>query len=372
MNEENVFNEDVNYLQSAYEDLVKLDKMKKAVERLREEGRINKRSIATVEKSINDEIDKMVKERIEEIHRTYNKEIEDNKEKIRKIQQQREKKKNKKINERVAEETADVREENRRLTTEIQTVFRKNHVPSFCNSKLYYALFMPRGIIEIMELLLAIVIGFFVIPVSICWIGKQSFLATSKHPYFFYLLIFTICMFLFFVIYIVILNTTKVKHRDTLLEGRKVKDKIKANYKKIKAITNAVTKDKDESQYGLHEYDEKLEELQGVLDEVAHQKQEALTDFENNKKKVVVEEIRKRRNEALLVVKNKQKELEEKCAQGEQAVQEQSLIVSEKYEVYLGKEYMKIPILQDLIDIMEAGDADTVSDAIAYYNGELE
>ena len=372
MGEENVFNEDVGYLKAAYEDLLTLDRMKKSVEKLQEEERVNKRSIAAMEKSIHDEIEKTIKEREEEIHRIYNKEIEVHKEKIKKIQQQREKKKNKKMNERVAEETADIREENRRLVTEIQTVFRKNHVPSFCNSKIYYSLFMTRGIIEILELFLTFVVCFFGVPAVICFIGKETFLANSKMPYFFYLLIFTICMFLFFVIYVVILNTTKVKHRDTLQEGRTVKDKIKANHKKIKAITNAVTKDKDESQYGLHEYDEQIAELNKLLDDIAKQKQEALTDFENSKKKIVIEEIKKRRNDALMILKNKQKEIEEQRSLGEQAIKEQNLIINKKYEVYLGKDYMSIPILDDLIQIMEAGDADTVSEAIAYYDGELE
>ena len=152
----------------------------------------------------------------------------------------------------------------------------------------------------------------------------------------------------------------------------KIKDKIKANQKKIKAITNAVTKDKDESQYGLHEYDDQIAELNQLLDDIAKQKQEALTDFENSKKKVVIEEIKKRRNDALMILKNKQKEIEEQRSLGEQALKEQNLIINKKYEVYLGKDYMSIPILDDLIQIMEAGDADTVSEAIAYYDGELE
>lgn len=365
--EVNVFNENVDYLKAAREELLQLDKMKKVVESLKADDKRLQRAIVTEEKSISDEIDQTLKKRKAEIADAYDKELESNSEQIKRFQAKRNHQKNQKINERVEQETAESREENRLLSTEMKTLFKQKHVPSFCSSKLYYAMFMTKGIGEIFKFLLTLVFCLFCIPALICFIGKQTFLAEIKEPMLYYVIIFAVCIILFFLLYIVIMNHTKVKYRDTLLEGRKIKEKIKANNKKIKAITNSIAKDKDESQYELHDFDEKLQSLHEEAENIASTKQQALKVFENETQKVIIDEIQKRRISALNTLKEKYKENEEQCSLGEAAIQEQALMINQQYETYLGKDFMKLECLEDLITIMEEGDAKTVSEAIAFY-----
>lgn len=363
----NVFNENVDYLKAARDELLKLEKMRRALESLKAEDKRIQRAIATEEKSISDEIEQTLKTRQEEIADTYDKELENNMEKTKRLNAKRNQTKTKRINERVEQETAGVREENRLLLNEMKTLFKQEHVPAFCNTKLYYAMFMTKGIGEIFKFLLTLIIGLFAIPGMFCLVGRKTFLATVKQPILSYVIIYAIFIVLFFIIYIIIINNTKVKYRDTLIEGRKIKEKIRANHKQIKAITNSVTKDKDESKYGLDDYDRKLKELQDEASNIATSKQEALTIFENETQKVIIDEIQKRREGALNALEEKYQDVEEKSALGEEAVAKQKVFINQHYEAYLGKDFMKLDKLADLISIMEEGDAETVSDAIAFY-----
>jgi len=183
----------------------------------------------------------------------------------------------------------------------------------------------------------------------------------------YYVVIFLLILVLVFFIYIVIINVTKVKHYDILKQGRQIKEKIKANRKKIKAITNAIAKDKDESAYELDSYDKKLEQFKLEAAVIAENKQEALTIFENDTQKLVAKEIRDRRIPALLKLQEEYKDIEMKISVGEDAIKELNLVISTKYETYLGKEFIRPDKLTDLITIMEEGDAATVSEAIAFY-----
>lgn len=364
----NVFNENVEYLKKAREELAQLENMKKVVEALKADDKRLQKAIVTEEKSISDEIDQTLKKRKEEIADAYDKELENNREQTKRFQAKRNRIKNKRMNERVGQETAGAREENRLLETEMKTLFKQNHVPSFCSSKLYYALFMPRGIGEICKFIGTILFSLFCVPMIICLIGKQTFLSKVKEPMLYYVIIFAVCIILFFLLYILIMNHTKVKYRDTLLEGRKIKEKIKANNKKIKAITNSIAKDKDESKYELHDFDEKLQSLQEEANNIVAAKQQALKEFENETQNIIIDEIQKRRMSALNALKEKYKENEKQCSLGETAIQEQALRINQQYETYLGKDFMKAECLSDLITIMEEEeDVHTVSEAIAVY-----
>lgn len=367
MENENVFNENVEYLKSALEDVMTLDKMKKALETLNIEEKRVQRAIELEEKSIQDETDTTLKQRKQEIAKTYDKELAANEEKIKRLQAKRNKHKNQKMNERVATETADIKEENRVLLTELDTLFKQQKAPAFCKSNLYYALFMTKGLIEFFIALGILLICCGAVPAMVSYIGSLTFLKGVKYEQMYFAFIFLIMVILVFLIYIIILNTTKVRHYGVLKEGRQIKEKIKANHKKIKAITNVIAKDKDESAYELDSYDQKLSQFKLEAAAIAENKQEALTIFENDTQKLVAKEIHDRRQPVLEKLKQDYKDVELKLGLGEDAIKELTLVIATKYETYLGKEFIRPDKLTDLITIMDEGDASTVSEAIAFY-----
>ena len=144
---------------------------------------------------------------------------------------------------------------------------------------------------------------------------------------------------------------------------------MKANHRKIRAITNAVRKDKDESQYNLEKYDQKLYEIKEEAKVIAAKRQEELTVFETKEKQQIIDAIRNRRRDGLEAVKRNYKENTEKYELGEKAIADQKEMIQEKYIRYLGEDFMDYDTLQDLITIIEEGDANTVEEAINFYNG---
>lgn len=367
MENENVFNENVEYLKSALEDISTLDKMKKALETLTIEEKRVQKAIQLEEKSIQDEIDTTLKQRKQEIAKTYDKELEANEDKVKRLQAKRNKQKNQKMNERVDVETADVKEDNRILSTQLDTLFKQKKTPAFCKSNLYYSLFMTKGMAEFFIALGVLLLCCGLVPAIISYIGSVTFLKGIKYQNMYFAFIFLIAVIVVFFIYILILNTTKVKHYGVLKEGRQIKEKIKANHKKINAITNVISKDKDESAYELDGYDEKLAQYKLESAAIAENKQAALTTFENDTQKLVAREIQDRRMPALDKLKQEYKDVEMKSGLGEDAIKELTLVISTKYETYLGKEFIRPDKLTDLITIMDEGDAETVSEAIAFY-----
>lgn len=168
------------------------------------------------------------------------------------------------------------------------------------------------------------------------------------------------------------MNVTKVRHRDTLIAGRQIRDKIKANKKQIKATKNTITKDKDESIYGLYSYDEKISGLKAQGEDIAKDKQDALTVFENETKDLIIQEIHGRRLGKLKELKGNLKQIKEEIAKVEGEIQDMTLAITNQYEAYLGKQYMKEEVLNEFIQLMETENIKTVGEAIKVYKESYE
>lgn len=146
MPEQNVDN--IAFLREAGEALAEL---KEAQEAAREQDLQTKRlekSLASEKKAVADSIEMTIRKRKSEITDSYDSQIEQTQVQLRKVKAKREKAKNQGMKERMDEETADVREDNRRLSTELKTLFRQHDVPRFCNTRFFYALYYTRGLRE--------------------------------------------------------------------------------------------------------------------------------------------------------------------------------------------------------------------------------
>ena len=138
---ENVFQENVDYLIEARKTLILVDKIKEELETQRIAAKRLKKTVEAEHKAIEDEICATLKRRKEEIAATYDKEIDINREKLKKIRAKRDKKKNQRMNQRMQEETYEVKEKNRQLITEMKTKFKQAHLPRFCSNKWFYTIF---------------------------------------------------------------------------------------------------------------------------------------------------------------------------------------------------------------------------------------
>ncbi len=372
MDMDNIFNQNVDFLIQAREEVVACNQMEQKQKQLQEREDKMQKAIAQEEKSIHDEINTTIKKRKAEIEDTYDAQLDAGRKKLKKAQEQKNKEKSERVGQRVDEETADVKENSRQLKTEMRTLFKKNHVPAFCQTGFYYALFMPKGIKEILMLLLMIVIGLAGIPFGIYELFARVILTDKPivQASYFMALVIALSLIVVLGIYFLIFNLTKVRHRDTIAEGRKIRNQMLANDKNIRAIKNAINKDKDESQYGLDAYDQKIQESQNEMDAIAEEKQAALTEFEQQTRNTIIDEINGRRQAKLDDMRQQAAAVEEECYDVESKIKEAALAITNKYAKYLGKNICKEETLSDIINIMQTEQIDTISEGIAIYKGE--
>lgn len=369
---ENTFNEKQDYIEAARDDVIKRDELAESVDRMKQQSKKLSKSIASEEKSIADEISSTIKKRRQEIQATYDDRLDDNRSRRKKVANKRDKKKEERMDKRYHEETKDLRQSDKDLKVEMQTLLRKHNMPSFCGKKLFFSLFYARNIKEVGTKLLAFLIGFAGIPGLVTFLIKQFVLDEKKdvNMPFWCVLIAAVSFVILLIIYFVIYMNTKLKHPDVMRQARSIRDKMIANHKQAAAIRHSINKDNDESQYNLDAYDEKIKNLDAEADEIGKEKQEALRTFEEETRDMITEEIHGRRMPALESLKEEKESLEKEAADEEKRFSDQTLLVANKYGAILGEDLCRQDRLEELIRIMQEGQADTVSEAIAVYKGQ--
>ena len=369
---ENVFDEKQDYIIAARDEVIKRDEYAANVDRMKQQNKKLSKNIASEEKSISDEIATTIRKRRQEIQSTYDDRLDDNRARKKKVANKRDKKKEERMDKRYHEETKDLRESDKDLQVEMQTLLRKYKLPSFCGKKLYFALFYARNVKEFGLKILSFLIGFCGIPGLVTILVKKLVLDTKKdiNVAFWCALVAAGTFILLLLIYFAIYSRTKIKHMDALTQARSIRDKMIANKRQAKAIRHSISKDHDDSQYNLDAYDEKLDNLDAEADAIGKEKQEALRAFEEETTAMITEEINNRRLPALEALKEEKASLENEVAAEEKRFSDQTLLVANKYAAVLGEDMCRQDKLEELIAIMQEGQAETVSEAIRVYKGQ--
>ena len=369
---ENVFDEKQDYIIAARDEVIKRDEYAANVDRMKQQNKKLSKNIASEEKSISDEIATTIRKRRQEIQSTYDDRLDDNRARKKKVANKRDKKKEERMDKRYHEETKGLRESDKDLQVEMQTLLRKYKLPSFCGKKLYFALFYARNVKEFGLKILSFLIGFCGIPGLVTILVKKLVLDTKKdiNVAFWCALVAAGTFILLLLIYFAIYSRTKIKHMDALTQARSIRDKMIANKRQAKAIRHSIRKDHDDSQYNLDAYDEKLDNLDAEADAIGKEKQEALRTFEEETTAMITEEINNRRLPALEALKEEKASLENEVAAEEKRFSDQTLLVANKYAAVLGEDLCRQDKLEELIAIMQEGQAETVSEAIRVYKGQ--
>ncbi|WP_434310085.1 hypothetical protein [Hominifimenecus sp. rT4P-3] len=314
------------------------------------------KALTLEKKAVADSIELTIRKRKAEITDSYDTQIEEIQGHLKKIRNKREKAKNEGMKDRIAEETADLREENRRLNTEIKTGFRQDRVPGFCNSLLFYSLYYTRGLKEILVFILTFAVCFFCVPVGIYRLtGVDSTLVL--------ILLYVVDIFFFGGLYFLLNNQIKVRHLDALRKGRENRNAMAANRRKIKAIKNAIRKDKNEEMYGLEKFDREIEKLEEEKIGVANQKQEALTHFENTGKVLIAQEITENNHDRISKLDADFTHSSELLAEYRERLRKATMILTERYEPMLGREFLQEEKLDALLAAISSGQAANITEA---------
>lgn len=348
------------FLREAKTAVLELEELQKREDELTKQLKADKKSLETEKKQVADTITQTTKKRQNEISSSYDKELSKIQEQLKKARSKREKAKSQGVKERIIEETADLRDDNRRIRLQIKTVFQQNHVPRFCNTNLYYALYYPRWFKEVLKLVLAVVLCFLLIPYGI-------YMVIPKQTVLFLVLIYFACILVFGGVYVLIGNKTRERYAEALREGRKLRDQIHANDKRIRVITSTVKKDKDEARYDLQKFDDEIAQLEQQVSETANKKKDALNAFETVTKNIIADEISAGSKDKIAQLTGQCDEEEKELQALKDTIKQRNIYITDCYGSYLSREFLKADKLDALAEILKNGTATNLSEAMQQY-----
>lgn len=348
------------FLAEARNALDELSVMSDREKQLRADEERLERTLETEKKAVADNIRLTVKKRAEEISASYDKEIVKGQDRLKRVRSKREKAKSQGVKDRIEEETATLRDYNRELRLKMKSLFQQKHVPRYCRSALYYCLYFPRWFKEFLVLLLMILIFFLGIPCGI------YYLIPNRQPL--YLAgIYLLDILVFGGVYIAVGNKGKLHNLETLKEGRKIKDQIHSNDKKIKVITSTIRKDRNESLYNLEKYDDEIAQIEQELTRVTDQKKEALNTFESVTKVIISDEIMHNNQERLDGLEEEYEQAAGQLRATEAKVKERRLYITDHYGMYLGSDLLEPLKIAELAALVQEDKAKNLSEAVEMY-----
>ena len=354
-----------SFFENAKLSLREADALVLEEDRLKEEELELEEAIKNENKILNDKIDETVKQRRKELIDTYDTEIKKIENRLKEVKSKRQEAREKAVKEKQEFETAHLYQDIKNSKKQIKDMRKMAKLPIICNSRFYYSLYFPRKIYEFLLLLIYFILIFAALPAVIYY-----FLPT-KSPYYL-IIIYMILIFVVASVYICIGNITKAKKFKILREIRALYDEISDTKKRIKIIKKVISKDKDDSDYNLAEYDFNISEAEKDLNDINTKRKEAIKNFDSSTRHIIADEI-------LTAAKPKIDELDSRRSIISSAInkvskelKDKNIYISENYEVYLGREFLDEEKIDALADIMDKAIVTNLREAIEEYKNSME
>ncbi len=323
-------------------------------------------SISCTQKEAEDEIERTTKKRRQEIEDAFDQQLDKLHAREKRIRDKRERSKSLKVSQRIMAETSDIRSENTQLKLDAKTLIKQKRIPAFCNTKLYYALYAPSFLSDYLIILGALVFTLFLVPCGI------YFLLLPKEIISYLILSYVLSVLFFGGLYVLVANRTKVRFTDELNKVKGIRTQIRTNKKKIAVIKKNIRKDRDESTYGLQEFDAELAKLEQETAEIMSQKKEALLTFDQSTRHIIATQIEGSYKEKLEGLKADFAKASAAAQKAEERIKALTLKMASDYEPFLGKDMMTLKRLDTLANILQEGNAANISEAIAFYHKNAE
>ncbi len=314
------------------------------------------------EKQIAKEISDTLKARREEIEKTFDEEEKKLNLTSKRIKNKKEKQKDGKISERIKEETESFVIDNKTLQMDAKKLFKQSKVPGIYNTEVYYTLFMPKGIRDILICVTVFLLFFAALPTGM-W-----FMFPEPRKEFLPVVLCLACVVIFGGLYLVIYTASRGKYLQVLNAGSNYRIKRRNNRKIIKKISNNIRKDKDETAYGLEDYNRQLQDLDMQKEDLDRKKKEALKLFDESTKISITEEIKARSIGEIEKLKNELTESTTELINLREIIKQKKIYIAENYEVFLGKENVNTQVLSEIGAIMEESGFNTIGEALEAYS----
>ena len=308
-------------------------------------------------KAMENDIASAVRRERSQIEKYYSGDLRRLEDDLKKAQSRKDKTRSKGVKKRIRTETAPLKEENEMLKEAGRSELRDAGISPVFNTPAFYRLFSPKGILEIVTVILLFLIIGAVLPACI------YFLIPERKLY--YLVILCAALIaLQIVLYICIHKATKGRNQGAVLHARKNYDLIRANKRKIKALTRAIETDTDESMYKLGDLNETLSRVQGNYDRLRAEYEAKIEDFEMNRQPAIEADIRDSYNERIQSAEESMAQLKAQCEQMTLRMDKEAEILSSNYTSVIGKRFMKEETLMRLEEILGEHEAESIEEAI--------
>ncbi len=354
--------EELNALLSGVNEL---DDFKSRIDVLEAFCEKQEKAVKAKEKQIADEIAETVKKRKSELSGTFKGTEKDIRVQEKKVRAKKEKERQEKVAERIVSENEGNVHRIEVLKEEAKNEFKAARVPGFYNTSFYYCIFFPKTIAEHLLRVLAFCIVFAGIPFAAYMLVPENL----KTPWFMAVL-YVLLILVFGFLFVYVLGKSKGKYNETVIKGRHFRNDIQAVKREIRRKGRQIRKDKDDSRYGLENFDSEIAGLRAELDETVNRRKNAIDEFESSTKDAIRSEIESRNREELQKMSAELEKSKAELSELRGAAKAKSLYITEKYSAFMGKEFVNATCISKLIEIIDEGKATTVGEALAVYKTE--
>ncbi|MDO4961240.1 MAG: hypothetical protein Q4E57_05215 [Eubacteriales bacterium] len=341
------------FLQEVLEAVDSLNADRAELKKCTENKDSSQKELNTLRINIEAEKEKTVELRRNDLGAEFDKKMKAIDAEVEKISNQRAKARTKAVKGRIADQTQGYKGEIAGYKAQLAAYCKENGLSPLCKTRLYYKLFCPGHITDWLILLVvaALMVG--------ALIGTFKIHDTKLF------IIAILIDVLIIALYAFIWSTTKGKHTNEVKYCKQIMDGIRKNEKDAGKVTKDIRRDKDDSPYELSEFDAQIAAKQQEKADIEMQKTNALYQFDTVTKQQLMDEIASAYSERLNNTYNAAEqaktafeEITKKTADSENAV-------SLNYVQYLGSKNLTHDAVTRMIELVESGEAASVSEAVS-------
>ncbi len=333
-----------------------LDSLDAAVEEQKE--KIEKRKVE-IEQEMNLEINR----RREAVAAPFYEEIASCEVELQKAQDERARRRQELIDQMIAEETQMYERRKENLDKQRKLIGQEEGVPGICTTRLFLAFFCPRTGKDALILVIGLLILFLVFPMIVyfgAYGGNDRQALTG---------IYLVFIVVFYTLYLLINNLVKDKYLvgiNKLLKLMEESSKLEAHRKqREKELENL-----PDSALDLGEFDEEVNRLQAVIEELNKQKDLAVVNFDSDQRlhvaigQEVQEKFKPELEHMRAVLEDKISSYDKMQVEYNKFLDEKNM--EQKYDILIRMEpsIFNQTVIDELIFYVTHGDAETISRAI--------
>lgn len=312
------------------------------------------RALEKLKNNIEEEKSRTIASRRQDLEDGYDKKLKAKDTEISRAEDKRSKARKAEVETRVGQQTSGLKDEIRTLKDDLKNYCKQNKLPSVFKSRLYYKLYCPAGIGDWLCLIViaAVMVGAIV----------AAYMLQAGIAVFAAILVADIIIL---AVYISIWNKTKVRFHDNYRACREIVSNIRRDEKGVKNVSKNIRKDKSDAPYDLAQYDTEIAARKQEYSELQTQKTSALYQFDNETKQQLIAEIDGIYAERVKAAAEAAQSAAAAAAELEKRISDAEGRLSGEFVQYIGSENLNHDTVAGMLQLIESGEAASVSDAIA-------